>query len=187
VSAIAVAPGNSQRVMAGTTEGDVYRTAAALNADSNSIWTANRPRAGFVSSLAFEPGSQDVVYATYAGFGGAHVWRSDDFGESWQALDGSGSSGLPDIPVHSVVIDPENPNRLYLGTDLGVFTSRDRGHSWAVENTGFANAVTEWLALETDDHGDPWLFAFTHGRGAYRVPLNASSPSPRRPDARRGR
>jgi photosystem II stability/assembly factor-like uncharacterized protein len=184
VSAIAVAPGNSQRVMAGTTEGDVYRTAAALNADSNSIWTANRPRAGFVSSLAFEPGSQDVVYATYAGFGGAHVWRSDDFGESWQALDGSGSSGLPDIPVHSVVIDPENPNRLYLGTDLGVFTSRDRGHSWAVENTGFANAVTEWLAVGDGDGDRPVLFAFTHGRGAWRVELAPLQVQPRQPAGR---
>ena len=28
-----------------------------------------------------------------------------------------------------------------------MFTSSDRGRAWAVENTGFATAVTEWLAI----------------------------------------
>ena len=88
-----------------------------------------------------------MIYATYAEFGGRHVWRSEDFGETWEAIDGSGASAMPDIPVHSVVVDPGNVRRIYLGTDLGVFTSGDRGRTWAVENTGFANAVTEWLAI----------------------------------------
>jgi hypothetical protein len=179
VSSIAVAPGNSQRVIAGTSEGDVYRSAAAIYSGSNSIWTSTRPRAGFVTSLTFEPGSQDVVYATYAGFGGDHVWRSEDFGETWEALDGDGASSLPDIPVHSLVVDPGNTDHLYLGTDLGVFTSRNRGRSWAVENTGFANAVTEWLAVGDGPDDSAVLFAFTHGRGAWRVNLSPTLEAPR--------
>jgi hypothetical protein len=171
VSAIAVAPGNSQRVIVGTTEGDVYASDAAIYSSSSSFWDSTRPRDGFVTSLAFEPGSQDVIYATYAGFGGKHVWRSMDGGETWRALDGEGPDSLPDIPVHSVVVDPGDPRRIYLGTDLGVFTSVDRGASWMVENTGFANAVTEWLAIGDGPNDRPRLFAFTHGRGAWRVDL----------------
>jgi len=184
ISAIAVAPGNSQRVMSGTSEGDVYRSESATVAGSHSIWTSTRPRAGFVTSLAFEPGSQDVVYATYAGFGGRHVWRSEDYGQTWEALDGTGSSSLPDIPVHSVVVDPENTRRIYLGTDLGVFTSADGGWTWSVENTGFANAVTEWLAIGDGPDDQPRLWAFTHGRGAWRVDLTPVDQAPRQSGGR---
>jgi photosystem II stability/assembly factor-like uncharacterized protein len=179
ISAIEVAPGNSQKVVAGTSEGDVYRSESALSATGSSTWDSTRPRAGFVTSLAFEPGTQDVIYATYAGFGGSHVWRSEDFGESWTAIDGSGTSAIPDIPVHSVVIDPDNVRRIYLGTDLGVFTSANRGRTWAVENTGFANAVTEWLAIGDGPDERPRLFAFTHGRGAWRVDLASPQEAPR--------
>jgi hypothetical protein len=179
VSAIAVAPDNSQRVVVGTTDGDIYITGDALSADDSSVWPSIRPRAGFVTSLGFEPGSQDVIYATYANFGGRHVWRTEDGGATWRPLDGSGVSSLPDIPVHSLVVDPDNRRRLYLGTDLGVFTSRDRGRTWMVENTGFANVVTEWLALGDGPDARPRLFAFSHGRGAWRVDLAPAVETPR--------
>jgi hypothetical protein len=181
-----VAPGNSDFVIVGTSEGYIYRNDSALSAGATTIWPSSRPRNGFVSSLAFDPSSPNVVYATYAGFGGPHVWRSDDDGETWESIDGTGGTAIPDIPVHSIVIDPENPDRLYLGTDLGVMTTINRGRTWAFENTGFANAVTEWLALGSDDQGNPLLFAFTHGRGAWRVPLRTLPAAPRRPSGRIG-
>jgi hypothetical protein len=60
---------------------------------------------------------------------------------------------------------------LFLGTDLGVFVSTTGGQQWSIENTGFANVVTESLAVATGEGGTRWLFAFTHGRGAWRVKL----------------
>jgi len=186
ISAIAVAPGNSQRVVAGTSEGDIYRSLSALGTTGFTTWGSTRPRAGFVTSLAFEPGSQDVIYATFAGFGGPHVWRSEDYGQTWEPLDGEGPLSLPDIPVHSVVVDPEYVRRIYLGTDLGVFTSANRGRTWAVENTGFATAVTEWLAIGDGPDDRPRLFAFTHGRGAWRVDLSPAQEAPRQSGGRVG-
>ena len=83
---------------------------------------------------------------------------------------GSGTTGIPDIPVHSVIVDPTNTQRLYVGTDAGVFTSIDGGANWYKEVTGYANVVTEALALSAGS--DAALYAFTHGRSAWRVRLN---------------
>jgi photosystem II stability/assembly factor-like uncharacterized protein len=184
VSALAVAPGNSQSVIVGTTDGFIYRNDRALETGATTQWASSRPREGFVTSLAFDPSNPGVVFATFAEFGGRHVWRSGDDGETWEAIDGTGTTAVPDIPVHSIVIDPDDPRRLYLGTDLGVMVSVNGGATWAVENTGFANAVTEWLTLGDDGDGQPWLFAFTHGRGAWRVRLQPLPPSPRTPGGR---
>ena len=67
-------------------------------------------------------------------------------------------------------MDTGDPSRLYIGTDLGVYVSLDSGAHWAVENAGFANVVTHKLWVNSIGQAHT-LFAFTHGRGAYRVPL----------------
>ena len=56
------------------------------------------------------------------------------------------------------------------------YTSDHSTDSWAQENTGFANVVTESLSINRVNDKN-YLFAFTHGRGAWRVALpNDSSP-----------
>jgi photosystem II stability/assembly factor-like uncharacterized protein len=170
-SAIAVAPTDSDIVFAGTNRGTIYSTSEAGVANSTSVWQGVRPRSGFVSSVTFDPLDSSTVYATYAGFGGKHVWRSFDRGVTWTAIDGQGTARLPNIPVHSLVVDPDDRDRLYVGTDLGVFVSLDGGESWAIEITGFARAVTEWLSLGETPLGERYLYALTHGRGAWRVRL----------------
>ena len=171
-SAFAISPVDSDIVVAGTNRGTIYATEMGGSSNRTTVWQGVRPRGGFVSSLSFDPLDSAVIYATYAGFGGEHVWKSLDGGLSWQALDGRGATRLPNIPVHSLVVDPEDRNRLYVGTDLGVFVSLDGGDSWAIEITGFARAVTEWLDLAQTPRGQRYLFAFTHGRGAWRVPID---------------
>jgi photosystem II stability/assembly factor-like uncharacterized protein len=177
VSAIAVANTSSNRVLMGTWSGSIHRTTTALSADGGTFWNSTTPRSGYVSSVAFDPSNASRAYATYSNFGGFHVWKSTDGGATFTPIDGSGATGIPDIPVHSIVVDPGSPSRLYVGTDLGVFVSRDGGATWAVENTGFANVITETLAVGNVG-GVPHIFAFTHGRGAFRVsPVDTGLPS----------
>jgi photosystem II stability/assembly factor-like uncharacterized protein len=169
LSAIAVASGDGNRVAAGTHKGDILWSTRALQTNSQTVWPSSRPRDGWVTSVAFDPRNADIVYATYGNFGGAHVYRTTDAGATWQVVDGAGDGELPDIPVHSIVIDPDDTLRLYLGTDLGVFVSLDGGARWLVEETGFGPAVTESLSMVRDSSGRKRLFAFSHGRGAWRV------------------
>jgi photosystem II stability/assembly factor-like uncharacterized protein len=163
VTGIAVAPGRSNRVVVGTSSGEVYRNDAAL---TSTQWSPSKPRDGWVSWIQFDPADSAVVYATYAGFGGPHVWKSSDAGATWTSIDGN----LPDIPVHSIAIDPARRDRLYLGTDLGVFVTLNGGAEWQVENSGFAPAVTETVLIAQGARG-PAVYAFTHGRGVWRAEL----------------
>lgn len=171
-SAFAVAKGASNFAVAGTRGGSIFSSKNALNTNSSTQWTEAQPvPGGFVSSLAYDPGNKQVVYATYSTFGVRHIWKSTDAGKSWRAIDKLGkANGIPDIPVHSIVVEPGRSKRLYAGTDLGIFVSNDGGNSWAVENTGFTNTVVEHLEINVKN-GVKTLFAFTHGRGAWRTKL----------------
>jgi hypothetical protein len=171
ISALAVRPGQSAHLVIGTHKGDILWSRNATGNFNAITFTAARPRAGWVTSIAHDERNEGVVYATYGNFGGAHVYRSPDYGATWQPLTGSGSATLPDIPVHSIVVDPDDPRRLYLGTDLGVMVSIDGGSTWMAEESGFGPAVTMWLQVVKATDGQKYLFAFTHGRGAWRVRL----------------
>ncbi|HMV82293.1 MAG TPA: BACON domain-containing carbohydrate-binding protein [Blastocatellia bacterium] len=172
VSSIAIAPTDSNRVLIGMGDGYVLRNSSALTGTPTTTWADVRIRAGFVSSLAFDPNNKDIAYATFSNFGGSHVYRTADGGVNWTPIDRAGSAnGLPNIPVHSIAIDPSNTMRLYVGTDIGVFVTSDGGQNWAAENTGFANVITEQLQIQIAN-GTTWLYAFTHGRGVWRTMVN---------------
>src|SRR3954467_5640053 len=170
ISAIAVSPISNATVFAGTDRGDILRTTNAKHAGGGMTFTTRQPRQGWVTSIAVDADS-GAVYATYGNFGGAHIFRSTDNGETWQSLDGSGPNGFSDIPAHSIVVDPDDQDPLYRGPDLGVMVSIDGGDTWMTEETGFGPAVTMWLSLIRTPAGQKQLFAFTHGRGVWRVTL----------------
>lgn len=172
ISALAVAPTDANRVLAGAISGRIARTINGLTSTESTVWTFHQTVRGisgaWVSWLTFDPANANIAYATITTFGGPHVFKSTDGGQSWNAIDGTGVTGLPDIPVHCLVVDSSNTARLYIGTDLGVFVTTDGGQNWAVENTGFANVATEALVLNPVN-GVNTLYAFTHGRGVWRV------------------
>ncbi len=179
VGAIAVAPSDSNRVYAGTgtgggnTNGTVFTTGIAGTATSTTVWSGSKPRPdqNFISWITVHPTDPLTAYATVSTFntgsGTGHVFKTINGGTTWTNIDGSGATGIPDVPVHCLVIDPNNTSRLFVGTDIGVFVSLDGGATWARENTGFANVITEYLEIKNG-----YLYAFTHGRSAWRVALN---------------
>ena len=168
-TAIAVSPSDPEVVLVGTLGGAIHRTTTASAATGATVWASSAPRTGYVSSIAFDPSNSSIIYATYATFGGVHLWKSTNGGASWADADGPVSpvtSAIPDVPINSVVVDPTMATRIYAGTDAGVFVSSNSGAAWAKENTGFPNVITERLVTSGAN-----LYAFTHGRGAWRVPL----------------
>ena len=170
VAAIAAAPGDTNKVIFGMSDGYLGFNTAALSATGATTWSFTQPRTAFVSSVAFDPTDSTIAYATYATFSGSSVYRSTNSGASWVAVPGTGLNVLPRVPAHSVVVDPTNHTRIYVGTDIGVYTSTDSGANWYREVTSFGNVSVEHL--EINGTGTKRLYAFTHGRGAWRVDLN---------------
>jgi hypothetical protein len=173
ISAFGVAPSDSNTVYVGGQYGPVWRSTAALSATGTTVWSSSKPRAdsNYISWLAVHPTTPATVYATVStynsGSGTGHVFRSTDGGVSWTNIDGTGVTGIPDVPVHCIVIDPTNTSILYVASDIGLFVSLNGGATWDRENTGFANVIVESLAIKGN-----YLYAFTHGRSAWRVAMH---------------
>ena len=180
IRAIAVSPFDANLVLFGTHYGKIFRSDSALASDGATVWNYTTPRAGNVAHLEFDPNQPNTVYATYTTFNAApgdnHVYRSTDGGVTWTGIDGTGASGLPDVPVESLLVDPADSTRLYLGTDTGVFASLDGGSTWVRDDNPFANAIVMNLVIDSAE-GSRALYAFTYGRGVWRVPL-AGGASP---------
>jgi uncharacterized protein (TIGR03437 family) len=182
VTAIAVAPTDANYAIFGGADGNIVVSTRILNYPARAVpqspfENVGRPRVGVISWVTFDPTNKNIAYATYSSFNAqnvvGHVFRTIDAGVTWTNIDGTGDAKIPDIPVHCIVVDPVNPSRLYIGTDTGVFVSLDGGATWSVENTGFANVVTESLQINVVN-GVTTLYAFTHGRGVFKVDLNNS-------------
>lgn len=173
ISAFATHPLDGNRVLVGLSDGCYHYNTAALAAPNTGTWPGGGTiAAGYISSMAWDPTNTSVAYATISNFGINNLFKTTNGGVSWSASVGTGITALPQVPAHSVVVNPANSSEVFVGTDLGVFTSTDGGASWYRENTGFANVVVEWLAInETAPYK---LFAFTHGRGAWVTDLATS-------------
>jgi hypothetical protein len=170
ISAIAVAPGNSNIIWVGHNDGSVYKTTNGTASsptwtrmDNNSPALPNR----YVTRLTVDPSNANIVYATFGSFSADNVWRTQDGGTTWTDATGSGATGLPSVPVRSLVINASNTAWIYIGTEIGVFTSEDRGATWTLPHDGPTNtSVDELFWMGTD------LYSATHGRGLFKVSPN---------------
>jgi hypothetical protein len=80
-----------------------------------------------------------------------YVFRTDDYGESWQLLT-NGSNGIPaNHPTRVVREDPGRRGLLYAGTEFGMFISFDDGAHWQSFQLNLpATPVTDLLVHQQD-------------------------------------
>jgi len=104
------------------------------------------------------------IYVAFGGFNSDNLYRSTDLGQTWATVTGSGSTGLPAVPIYSLTLNPLDPDIIYAGTEVGIFISEDAGATWELPQDGPANIAVEDLTWMGTD-----LLASTHGRGLYRA------------------
>lgn len=167
-SAIDIARGNSNIIWIGYDGGRVSRSF-----DGGGLWSdvgfPGLP-ARYVTDIAINPTNNAEVVVTYGGYVTNSVWLTSNGGLTWVQRTGTGTSSLPAIQVNTVRFHPLNTNWIYVGTDLGIFASEDKGVTWNVTprfagNDGPVNVEVDELFWQ----GTEFLVAATHGRGMFRA------------------
>lgn len=174
ISAIAIAQTDSDVVWVGHNNGGVFHTSngTAASPTWTQVVSLSLPRR-MVTRIAVDPQNPNTVYLTYGGFSANNVWKSTDGGASFAPAVGSGTTGLPAVPVHSLVVHPSKSDWIYVGTEVGIFASTDGGNTWSLPHDGPANVSVDELFWV-----DRTLHAATHGRGVYKTsaPIRISDP-----------
>lgn len=153
--------------------------------DGGMTWTdldmGNQVPNRYVTDLAFDPNDANILYVTLSGFDEGtpgqpgHVFRTRtalSSAPTWTDV-----SPPVNLPHNTIVIDPRQPEVIYVGTDLGVWKSTDGAQSWIHlgPETGMPNvAVFELQIAERTGQ----IVAFTFGRGAFLLG-GAEKPPPR--------
>src|SRR4029077_18075174 len=111
-----------------------------------------------VYAFAIDPINSSTLYAGIR-FGGG-VFKSSDGGGSWTAA----NTGLTDMFVTSLAIDPITTRILYAGTFGGVFKSVDGGANWIAAAPG----PTSLSVLVIDPATTATVYAGTAYGGAFK-------------------
>jgi photosystem II stability/assembly factor-like uncharacterized protein len=163
ISSICVAPNDPQTVYVGSNDGLLSSTH-----DGGATWdTATLAQfgkqTGRIYSIAVDPTDGKKAYISMqVGGGGTPLYRTSDGGHSWTPI----VTGLTNVSTAKILVNPNHPERLYIATTTGVFTSDDFGTNWAPLQ-GLPTVQVIDLAWQNLG-GEQCLLLGTYGRGIIR-------------------
>jgi photosystem II stability/assembly factor-like uncharacterized protein len=131
---------------------------------------ANYPfSTGGATKVHADPVDVNTVYVCFSGYSlsAAKVAKTTNLGATWTNITGN----LPGVPLNAIVVDDQDTDRIFVGSDVGVWETTDAGVSWHPFETGLPNSVV--VDLEIQKSGRK-LIAGTHGRGAWEVDISST-------------
>jgi photosystem II stability/assembly factor-like uncharacterized protein len=118
-----------------------------------------------ITALAVSSSNPLDVWVTLSGYQvGEKVYRSSDGGASWVNYSGT----LPNVPADAILYENGSTNKLYLGTDFGVYYRDSTMSDWQPFNTGLPNVIVNELEI---NYKSGRIRAATYGRGLWESPL----------------
>jgi photosystem II stability/assembly factor-like uncharacterized protein len=131
---------------------------------SKQVAASGVPAQTWVSSIEPSHFNKELVYATFEnhmyGDHKTYAAGSNDGGKTWKMLQSNEFTGF----AHRILEDPVNKDLLFLGTEMGLFSSLDGGANWF----RMKNNNIPWYSLVRDLQIHPEtndLIIATHGRG----------------------
>ena len=89
-----------------------------------------------------------------------YLYKTTDYGQTWQALTGTGDDAIPDDEFVRVIrTDPGRQGLLYVGTETGLYVSLDDGTTWIRWGSNLPVSPIYDIAIKRND-----LVLATHGR-----------------------
>ena len=158
---LAIAPSDENIIYTGTGNGKLNMTIdGGLNWDS-----LNYPDNLWLTSIAIHPTEPNRIWASFSGYkDGSKVFYSRDGGKNWQNI----TKGLPNAPANCIIFEKDSPDRLYLGTDIGVYVTDIYKNSWQKYSDGLPGVVVTELEIQ---YHTKKLRAATYGRGLWESDL----------------
>jgi hypothetical protein len=181
---------DSNTLWVGLTDGTVQRTPNAL-AGAGANWipltVTGAPPNQPVGAVAIDPSNTDQVVVVYEGFTSPpnpraltrHAFLTTNNGRTWTDISGTDggdpTENLPDLPLHSVVIDPgTSPHTIIVASDATVLRTANLGLTWEVLGVGLPIVYCTSLAL--DSSVTPSLLRVgTYGRSVFEL-TSATGP-----------
>ncbi|MFA6957204.1 MAG: glycosyl hydrolase [Thermoanaerobaculia bacterium] len=143
------------------------------------------PASTYVARIVASSHDANTVYAVFnnhkMGDFKPYVLRSRDRGKSWALVTG-------DLPargsVYAIAEDHVSPDLLFVGTEFGVFFTRDGGAKWVQLKGGLPTITVRDIAIQKREND---LVLATFGRGFYVLddytPLRTATPELLKGDA----
>ncbi len=139
INSIAVHPSRPETVYIGTNN---YGVMVSYDSGKNFVPTNGGFSGRFANAIVADREMPNRIYAATinTATGGGFVFVSNDNGESWRPS----MRNMPSrLITYSILQDQRDANVIYLGTNLGVYRSLDRGTSWAPVWAGDSPPPTE--------------------------------------------
>ncbi|NMM49359.1 WD40/YVTN/BNR-like repeat-containing protein [Marinigracilibium pacificum] len=161
ISIIEESPLKFGLIYVGTDDGNIWMTD---NGGGN--WrkiTNGLPEGLWVSSIHPSNHDEGEVFITMTGYREdnfeTHVYKSEDFGQSWTSI----RDGIEYEAANIIVQDLVQPELLFLGTDAGSYVSFDGGINWEIM-ASIPNVASYDMVFHPRE-GE--LVIATHGRSIY--------------------
>jgi photosystem II stability/assembly factor-like uncharacterized protein len=151
VRALAMAPSDSNALVAGTLDG-VYRSL-----DASKSWERISPEhheeLRNLDSLAIDPRDPQIIYV-----GTFHLpWKTVDGGRNWHPIH---EGMIDDSDVMSLLIDGANSKRIYASACSGIYRSDDSATQWR-KIQGIPYTARRTYAITQDPKGPANVYAAT--------------------------
>jgi len=176
LTAISESPRRAGLIYVGSDDGKVHVTR-----DFGRTWReimSGLPYQKWVSRIVASAYDLGTVYMTQNGKRDddftPYVWKSTDFGRTWTSIAGN----IPLGPVNVIREDPVDRNILYVGTDGGVYATKDGGKTWSVLGSDLPMVYVHDLIIHPRDN---IVVIATHGRGMWALDANRVNNKDRRP------
>jgi len=174
LKSLAVAPSNSLYIYAATS-GILYRTTNGGTSWTNITGTIP-VGSGDITYICIKNDDPNTAWVSLGGYNTTRVYQTINGGTSWTNI----STGLPSIPVMSLVQNKQNTSQveLYAGTDVGVFVKAGSAN-WSMFSTGLPNVVVADLDIYYNaTPANSRIRAGTYGRGVWQSDLLTAATAP---------
>ncbi len=155
----AIAPSTSQTIYTGANSGKLYVTS-----NGGGSWTdRSAGLTGWIGDIAIDPTNPNRAFVCIQTYGVPHVYATTTGGLVWTDISGN----LPDVSCSAIAVNPKNLNQIFVGTDIGPFTTKD-GVTWSRLGSNFPTVpITAFRTNATTGY----LSCSTYGRGLWRYAL----------------